>query len=140
MIKSVEPPELGACSAEGLSFVEYANAFSTFCRPDERHKEVEIRWRKKYKQDLSSPMSQHFYVLPSVAERELAPCCRRALTAYRWWAWLDATLPTGKPEQVRKRLEEAKRNRPQWIFEDERLVGLPHLEFPDLPRASATRF
>jgi hypothetical protein len=123
-----EPPHIDA-SAEGLSFKQYARAFCTFCCPiGERHREIELSWRRKHDpKNLEAPLNPNFYLLP-VGEHQLAPCCASALWAFRWWAWLDATLSNGRPEEVQERLASAKRYRPEWVSEDGKLVGISHPE------------
>ena len=63
-----EPPHIDA-SAEGLSFKQYARAFCTFCCPiGERHREIELSWRRKHDpKNLEPPLNPNFYLLP-VAE------------------------------------------------------------------------
>lgn len=142
MVKSLDPPELAISSAEGLSFIEYTSAFSTLCSPDRNHREMELRQRKKLKQNLDEPLSQQFYVLndPNAAgllvpERELAPCCAKALAALRWWSWLDATLCIGSSNEVRARLSKAKCYRPQWVSENGKLRGISQLDGPKFTTA-----
>lgn len=92
-----EPPEILGLRAEDREcsprgFAEFASGFAVHC--------------PKHGFDYAN----RIITRPA---GELAPCCRTALAAFRWWAWLECTISNGESHELVKRLTEAKRSRPQ---------------------------